>query len=70
MKVTPYQYILQRKIEKAKILMTESNKLLTHIAMDLSFSSYSNFCNVFKRLTGYTPDNYRKLNSVKNYLKK
>jgi len=69
MKVTPYQYILQRKIEKAKVLITETDKLLTHIAFDLSFSSYSNFCNVFKRFTGYAPDHYRKLNKVKKHLK-
>ena len=70
MKVTPYQYILQQKIEKAKYLMVETDKLITFIAIDLSFSSYSNFCNVFKRFTGVKPDTYRKLNSAKNYLKK
>ena len=67
---TPYQYILQRKIERSKFLMTETNQLLTHIAFDLSFSSYSNFCNVFKRFTGTNPDAYRKLNSAKSYLRK
>ena len=70
MHITPYQYILQMKIEKAKFLITESNQLLTHIAFDLSFSSYSNFCTIFKRLTGYTPDAYRKINSAKNYINK
>jgi AraC-like DNA-binding protein len=67
---TPYQYILQRKIERAKYLMTETDQLLTHIAFDLSFSSYSNFCSVFKRLTGFNPDAYRKLHSVKIHLRK
>jgi len=62
MNVTPYQYILQRKIEKAKYLMLETDQLLTHIASDLSFSSYSNFSTVFKRVTGFTPDVYRKSN--------
>jgi|688.fasta_scaffold291337_3 AraC-like DNA-binding protein/AmiR/NasT family two-component response regulator len=70
MNITPYQYILQMKIEKAKFLITETNQLLTHIAFDLSFSSYSNFCTIFKRLTGYTPDAYRKINSAKNYINK
>jgi AraC-like DNA-binding protein len=68
--LTPYQYILQQKIEKAKYLITETDQLLTHIAFDLSFSSYSNFCNVFKRITGITPDAFRKLNSAKNYINK
>lgn len=67
MDVTPYQYILQKKIEKAKRLIIETDHLLTHIAFDLSFSSYSNFCTVFKRLTGQTPDAFRKTNSAKKY---
>ena len=69
MKVTPYQYILHKKIEKAKHLITETDHLLTHIAIDLSFSSYSNFSSVFKRVTGNTPDVYRKLHEVKNHFK-
>lgn len=68
MNVTPYQYILQKKIEKAKHLMTETDKPITFIAMDLSFTSYSNFCNAFKRFTGVKPDAYRKLNSAKKHL--
>lgn len=70
MNLTPYQYILQQKIEKAKYQITETDQLLTHIAFDLSFSSYSNFCTVFKRITGYTPDAFRKINSAKNYFNK
>jgi AraC family transcriptional regulator len=70
MNVTPYQYILQKKIEKAKHLMTETDKPITFIAMDLSFTSYSNFCNAFKRFTGFKPDAYRKLNSAKKHLTK
>jgi len=70
MSVTPYQYILQQKIERAKFLMTETDQLLTHIAFDLSFSSYSNFVNVFKRITGSTPDAFRKINTARNYFNK
>jgi AraC-like DNA-binding protein/ActR/RegA family two-component response regulator len=70
MGVTPYQYILQQKIERSKFLMTETDQLLTHIAFDLSFSSYSNFVNCFKRTTGSTPDAFRKLNTARNYFNK
>ena len=70
MNVTPYQYILQKKIEKAKYLMNETDKKITFIAIDLSFTSYSNFCNAFKRFNGTKPDVYRKLNSAKKHLKK
>lgn len=68
MNVTPYQYILQKKIEKAAVQISESDLQLYHIAEDLSFSSYSNFCTVFKRQTGKSPADYRKISKVKEYL--
>lgn len=58
--VTPYQYILMRKIEKAKAVIKETDKPLSTIALDLGFSSYSNFCNAFKKETKITPDIFRR----------
>jgi AraC-like DNA-binding protein len=58
---TPYQYILKKKMDKAKAIICETDMSLNDIASDLGFSSYSNFCNAFKRETGKTPDIYRKL---------
>lgn len=63
--LTPYQYILKKKIEKAKELIMEDNNSLVDIAVDLGFMSYSNFSKVFKRETSYTPDQYRKIFSKK-----
>ncbi len=60
MGITPYQYILRRKIEKAKALLEETNMPASDIAFELGFESYSNFCSAFKKNTGKTPDNYRK----------
>jgi AraC-like DNA-binding protein/CheY-like chemotaxis protein len=64
--LTPYQYILKRKIEKAKELIVEENYSLVDIAVDLCFLSYSNFSKIFKRETNYTPDQYRKVFSKKH----
>lgn len=66
---TPYQYILQKKIEKAKILMVETNMPLNSIASDFGFDSYSNFFKAFKKETGYTPDHFRKLHTTGKYIK-
>lgn len=60
LKVSPYQYILSRKIEKAKSLLEETEICAKDIAYDLGFRSYSNFINAFKKANGETPENYRK----------
>jgi AraC-like DNA-binding protein/CheY-like chemotaxis protein len=61
---TPYQYILKKKIEKSKALIRETDIPLSAISLDLGFSSYSNFCNAFKKETGKTPDIFRKMHNM------
>lgn len=68
-KKTPYQYILGKKIEKAKSIIGETDTSLSLIANDLGFSSYSNFCNAFKKETGKAPEMFRKLYFIKNKTK-
>ena len=65
---TPYQYILKRKIEKAQVLLRETDVPLNEIAYELSFLSYSNFVNAFKKQTAMTPESYRKKAHLKKYL--
>lgn len=60
LQISPYQYILIRKIEKAKSLLKETNIPINEIAFDLGFQSYSSFTNTFKKINNETPDNYRK----------
>ena len=65
--LTPYQYILQQKIEVAKTVIETTDDQFRTIAYDLGFSSYSNFCNAFKKATNFSPENYRfTKNSIKN----
>jgi AraC-like DNA-binding protein len=59
--ITPYQYILKTKIEKAKLLISETNQPITEISQDLGFESYSNFCIAFKKLNdGKNPETFKK----------
>lgn len=61
MKITPYQYILKVKIEKAKVLISEAKQPISEISQDLGFSSYSNFCVAFKKLSNdENPEIFRK----------
>jgi AraC-like DNA-binding protein len=65
---TPYQYILQMKIEKGKALIIEDNYSLNDIAFELGFESYSNFFIAFKKETGFTPDYFRKIHQINKHL--
>ena len=57
---TPNQYILNRKIEKGKTLLIETELSVSEISFELGFKSPSNFFTAFKKITGKTPDLYRK----------
>jgi AraC-like DNA-binding protein len=57
--VSPYQYVLNKKIVKAERLLQNSDIPIGQIATDLGFQSYSNFCNAFKKIKQVTPESYR-----------
>lgn len=60
MGITPYKYILNRKVEKAKVFLLDENLQISSIAFELGFQSYSNFVNAFKKITETTPESFRK----------
>ncbi len=57
---TPIDYINQKKIEKAQLLMVIKNLNMKDIAYNLSFENVSYFNRLFKKLVGKTPSEYRK----------
>lgn len=66
--MTPYQYILSRKIEKAKTLISETSIPIVEISYELGFLSHSNFCIAFKKYSGKTPEEYRKLCQLQKHI--
>lgn len=57
---SPKEYILKRKIEHSKrILSEESEKNVEEIAELLGFCSSAYFCSVFKKKCGMSPGEYR-----------
>lgn len=58
--VSPNTYLLSKKIEKSKSLITTTNKSFTDIAMELGFDTLSHFTKQFKKLCGITPGTYKK----------
>lgn len=63
--ITPAEYINLHKFEIAKKQLIETNISVTDLAYELGFSSVSYFSAVFKKLSGLTPQNYRKYYSIK-----
>lgn len=60
MKCTPTQYINQKKIEKAQVMLIIDNIPIKEIAYNLAFDNISYFNKLFKKLTGLTPGEYKK----------
>ena len=61
MQCTPIQYVNQKKIEKAQLMLIVENIPIKDIAYDLSFENISYFNRLFKHITQYTPTQYCKL---------
>jgi AraC-like DNA-binding protein/CheY-like chemotaxis protein len=59
LRVSPYQFVLIRKIDKAEKLLHDKMIPLSQIASELGFQSYSNFCNAFKKIKQVTPESYK-----------
>ncbi len=57
--ISPGQYLIQLKMEKAKLLLTMSNRLVKEVSYDLGFESCFYFSKLFKEKTGLSPANYR-----------
>jgi DNA-binding IclR family transcriptional regulator len=59
MKVSPKQFHLNIKMDKAKHLLRDTDMTVSEIASDLGYGSQSNFSNIFKKKTGVFPSDYR-----------
>jgi AraC-like DNA-binding protein len=56
---TPHQYIIKRRIEKAKHLLLVSDLSITEICNRIGFESLGSFSILFKKHTDYSPFEYR-----------
>ena len=58
--VPPHQYVIMRRIERAKHLLHAGTALsLAEVAVRAGFSDQSQFSHHFKRLVGVTPGQFR-----------
>ncbi len=59
MGVTPYQYVIQQRVEKAKQLLKQKDLSIADIALRCGFNSQSHLTFCFRRATGVTPKVYQ-----------
>jgi AraC family transcriptional regulator len=57
--VAPYTWFMDRRVDEAKRLMTESKMSLVEIALDSGFCSQSHFTEAFRRRVGTSPGRWR-----------
>lgn len=63
---TIQQYIINHKIEKVKELLLYDELSLAEISYKMHYSSAAHLSNQFKRNTGLSPSEYKKLNQKRN----
>lgn len=63
MKVTPMQYVMSLRMTAAKGYFDATNKNVTEVASAVGYENPLYFSRVFKKHTGYSPSEYKKIRS-------
>lgn len=65
----PYQYVVDRRIERAKALLRSNEDTISLTASVVGFTTHSRFCEMFSRAVGLTPSAYRTMHraAVRSY---
>jgi len=58
---TPHQYLMKFRVDRAKLLLAQSEMPLIEVGLRSGFSHQSHFTRLFRRQTGTTPQAYRVL---------
>jgi AraC-like DNA-binding protein len=56
---TPYQFLLDRRAQRAQILMRDPRASLTEVARSSGFANQHHMARIFLSVTGMTPSAYR-----------
>jgi len=60
--LTPWRYVMRRRIERSQRLLADTDRSLAKIALDTGFYDQAHFSRTFKRFTGTTPGIFREEN--------
>src|SRR5678816_3864574 len=56
---TPHQYLIERRIERAKELLRTDGLRVTDVCFEVGFQSLGSFSTLFRREVGHAPITYR-----------
>jgi AraC family transcriptional regulator len=56
----PHAYIMARRVERAQTLMLQTREPLSQIALACGLSDQAHLCNLFRRLVGQSPSQWRR----------
>lgn len=59
----PHEYVLRRRIDRAKSLLVQTEYPLIDVAFSVGFQTQAHFTTVFKRIVGITPGQWRSLST-------
>lgn len=59
MGISPHQYIIQQRVERAKLLLKQPDRSIADIALECGFGNQSHLTKQFKKQFGITPKKYR-----------
>ncbi len=57
---TPHQYLTQKRLQHAKLLLETTDLSVTRICLDVGFSSLGSFSALFRKHHGLSPAHYRR----------
>ncbi len=57
---TPHQYLMSRRMERAKALLRTGNLPVTEVCLAVGFTSLGSFSTQFRRFVGDSPSGYRR----------
>lgn len=60
MQRTPFEYLLEYRVERSKMLLRDTKLSVMEIAVQTGFSSAAYYGKVFRRICGMTPGEYRR----------
>ncbi|EDX83281.1 transcriptional regulator, AraC family protein [Synechococcus sp. PCC 7335] len=58
--ISPYQYVIQQRVERAKQLLKQQSISISDIALDCGFANQTHLTKAFRQMTGTTPKAYQK----------
>jgi len=56
---TPHRYLQRRRVERAMFLLSETDRTITDICLDVGFGSLGTFSRTFTEILKATPTEYR-----------